>query len=220
MSRLRLVLLGPPGAGKGTQASNLAAHLGVPHISTGDMFREAAASGTELGALVSSYMESGGLVPDDVTISVVRRRLSLEDCGMGFILDGFPRTLPQARALDETLEEMDATLDAVVNISVPDEVLVRRSSGRRTCSRCGRTYHLEYDPPEREGLCDDCGGELVHRSDDREETVLQRLHVYGERTAPLVDYYRSRSLLRTVDGDSSIDEVFERIRSALEAAPE
>jgi len=186
---MQLVLLGPPGAGKGTQAVRLAEQLGIPHVSTGDMFRAAVKDGTELGRKANEYMEAGALVPDEITIGIVRERLSTSECRPGFILDGFPRTLPQAEALSDVLDELELELDAVLYLELDDSVVVHRITGRRVCRGCGATYHVDFDPPDREGVCNECGGELYQRDDDAEETVRERLRVYKEQTAPLIDYY-------------------------------
>ena len=208
---MRLVLLGPPGAGKGTQAELIKSHFSIPHISTGDMLREARKNQTELGRQAEKYMEAGELVPDSVVIGIVRERLSAPDCSKGFLLDGFPRTVQQAVAL----EESGVVLDGVVNIQVPRELLIKRLSGRRICRQCGKAWHVEFNPPPG-GTCD-CGGELYQRSDDASETVSQRLDVYLEQTSPLVDWYRQKGLLQVVDGNQGIDEVFVSILTALES---
>jgi adenylate kinase len=204
---MRLILLGPPGAGKGTQAESLSDTLGIPHISTGDMFREAVAAGTPLGMEAKSYMDAGKLVPDEVTIGIVRERLNRPDARSGFVLDGFPRTVPQAEALDRILDDLSEKIDAVVCIDVPEEKLVRRLSQRRVCRDCGTIYHLESKPPGPDGRCTACGGELYQRDDDTEETVRRRLEVYRLQTEPLIRYYERRGLLRTVSGDQDIDSV-------------
>jgi adenylate kinase len=212
---MRILLMGPPGAGKGTQAAKIAAHFGIPHISTGDIFRAAINSGSELGKKLKQFLDSGQLVPDEVTIAVVRERLEQPDCEDGFLLDGFPRTIPQAEALDKMLEQMGKELDIVLNISVAPEIIVQRLSGRRICRNCGATYHVKFQPPRQPGVCDHCGGELYQRSDDNEETVKERLDVYTKQTAPLLDYYRERGLLYQIDGDQSIDQVWSEIERAL-----
>jgi adenylate kinase len=211
---MQIVLLGMPGAGKGTQAARIRDEFGLPHISTGDMFRAAAAMGTALGAKVKGYLDSGMLVPDDVTIEVVRERLSQPDAANGFLLDGFPRTLAQAEALDAMLRDLGRDLSAALYIHVPQEVLLSRMTGRRICRKCGATYHVVFQPPKQEGVCDRCGGELYQRSDDTEEAVKTRLQQYAH-TAPLVEYYRKRELLRQVDGQRPIDEVYAQVRAIL-----
>lgn len=204
---MKIVLLGPPGAGKGTQSDVLTKKLFLPHISTGDMFRSAISAGTALGIEAKEYMDKGLLVPDEVTIGIIRDRISQPDCREGFLLDGFPRNIPQAQALDALLAEEKTALDAVINIEVPFESLIKRLSGRRMCRNCGNIYHLLYNPPTVEGECDDCGGGLYQRSDDQEESVKQRLIVYEERTAPLIQYYADKGLLHTVNGDQPIKDV-------------
>ena len=204
---MRLVLLGAPGAGKGTLAKQLSKALGVVHISTGDIFREEVAAGTELGKKAKSYMDRGALVPDEVVIGMVKQRLSRPDVNAGFILDGFPRTVPQAEALDKVLEESNQPLDAVLDIVVPEETVVRRLSGRRVCRQCGAIYHIDNMPTKQEGVCDKCGGEVYQRDDDQPEAIRQRLKVYAEATAPLTDYYRTKGLLRPVDGTGTPEEV-------------
>ncbi len=208
---MRLVLLGPPGAGKGTQAARLAAKYRIPHIATGDMFRAHAARGTPLGRQAKGHMDSGALVPDEVVIAMVRERLAEPDARRGFVLDGFPRTVPQAEALEELTE-----IDAVVNLQVGPEVIIERQAGRRSCPR-GHVYNLRTHPPRRPGVCDVDGEPLVQREDDKPEVVRQRLREYEEKTKPLVDYYHRKSLLVTVHGEGSVDEVFYRITEALEA---
>jgi adenylate kinase len=211
---MQVILLGLPGAGKGTQAERITAEYGIPHISTGDMFRAAIAAGTALGLELKSYLDSGRLVPDDVTISVVRERLQQKDTEKGFLLDGFPRTLGQAEALGSMLQEIHRELSAVLYIHVPQEVLLARLTGRRICKSCGATYHVVYQPPKTTGVCDKCHGELYQRSDDTEAAVATRLEQYAQ-TAPLVDYYRERGLLRQVDGERPIDVVKDEIESIL-----
>jgi len=211
---MQVVLLGLPGAGKGTQAERITAEFAVPHISTGDMFRAAIAADTELGREVKAYLDSGRLVSDELTIRVVQDRFLQPDAMRGFLLDGFPRTLPQAEALDATLQEMGRAIDAVLFIHVPQEVLLARLTGRRICQSCGATYHLEFQPPQHEGICDKCQGELYQRPDDTEEAVKMRLQQYAY-TAPLVEFYRDRGLLRQVDGDRPIDEVYADVRRLL-----
>jgi len=213
---MNLVLLGPPGAGKGTQAERISEAYGIPHISTGDIFRENLKKGTELGLKAKEYMDRGELVPDEVVIGIVQARLAESDCGRGFILDGFPRTVAQADALKETLSRMGMGLDHVLNIQVEDDTVVERLTARRTCRDCGAVYHLKFDPPRQEGRCDACGGELYVRDDDREETVRARLEEYRRKTQPLIDYYRAQGLLRDIDGGAPMDEVLGQIRRVLE----
>jgi adenylate kinase len=215
---LRLVIFGPPGAGKGTQAKLLSERLGVPHIATGDMLREAVKAGTRLGGLAKKYMDEGRLVPDEVVIGMVEERLRQPDCSKGFILDGFPRTIEQAEALDSELEKLGLKLDAVLNLEVGDEEVVKRIALRRTCRSCGAVFHLIFNPPRREGVCDRCGGELYQRDDDKEEVVRNRLKVYRQQTKPLLEFYRRRGLLRDVNGERSIEDVFKEILAALGAA--
>ncbi|MCD6500200.1 MAG: adenylate kinase [Deltaproteobacteria bacterium] len=212
---MNLILLGAPGAGKGSQAAPLKARLGVPHISTGDMLREARRSGTDLGRKAAEYMDSGRLVPDDVVVGLVEERLARPDASKGFILDGFPRTEAQADALMAMLERNGRTVDHVVQLDVPEDVLVARLSGRRSCPKCGRPYHVEFTPPKNDNLCDVCGVELVWREDDRPESVRQRLRTYEEQTAPLISYFRNKGLLRPLDGQGSVDVVLDRVRAVL-----
>ena len=212
---MKIVLLGPPGAGKGTQADVLVKKLLVPHISTGDMFRAAISNGTELGKEAKEYMDKGQLVPDIVTVGIIRDRISMSDCREGFLLDGFPRTLPQAEALDGLMAEMSTNLDAVLNISVPLERLIDRLTGRRMCRNCGTIYHLLYNAPEVENVCDACGGELYQRDDDKEATVKSRLEVYEAQTAPLIAYYEEQGILHTINGDLPINEVTAQLGEAL-----
>jgi adenylate kinase len=213
---MNLILLGAPGAGKGTQAKLIVEKYGIPQISTGDMLREAVAKGTELGKKAKEYMDRGELVPDEVVIGIVKERLKQPDCDKGFILDGFPRTLKQAEELDKMLEELGKKIDAVINVHVPEEEVVKRIVNRRTCKNCGAVYHLIYNPPKEEGKCDKCGGELYQRDDDKEETVRARYKVYKEQTEPLIDYYSKKGLLYNVDGTKSIEEVFEEIKKILD----
>ena len=213
-----ILLMGPPGAGKGTQAERLISEYGIPQISTGDMFRAAVKSGTALGKEAKSYMDKGALVPDSVTVGIVKERLAEDDCKKGWILDGFPRTTAQAAALDAILHDMGISLTAVLNIQAEKEGLVRRVCGRFVCRKCGASFHKEFRPPKQEGICDTCGGELYQRDDDKEETVKQRLSVYESSTAPLIDYYKASGVLYDIDGDKSMDEVYAQIVSALEKA--
>lgn len=210
---MRLIMLGAPGAGKGTQAARVAEKLQIPHISTGDIFRANLKNGTELGKKAKEYMDAGKLVPDELTCDLVADRLAQADCADGFILDGFPRTIPQAEALDKVLEKLGTTIDYAVNIDVPDEAIVSRMSGRRACVGCGATYHIVFNPPKKEDICDHCGAGLILRDDDRPETVQTRLRVYHEQTQPLIDFYGSKGNLVTVDGTQNMDDVF---RSILE----
>jgi adenylate kinase len=212
---VNLLIMGPPGAGKGTQAAEIVKELKIPHISTGDMLREAVKQGTEMGKKAKEYMDKGQLVPDEVIIGVVKERLGQPDCKVGFLLDGFPRTLPQAEALDQTLKEMGIKLDAVINIRVPREKIVDRITGRRVCRSCGDTYHVVNKPPKESGKCDKCGGELYQRSDDTAETVNKRLDVYEAQTQPLLDYYGKQGIVLDINGDQPINRVLEDILSAL-----
>ena len=205
--RLFMVLLGAPGAGKGTQAERLSENLGIPQVSTGDLFRENLKKETELGLLAKQYMESGELVPDEVTVGMVRERLSRSDAAKGAILDGFPRTIAQAEALEELLHDMGEKLDTVPYIKVPEDVLLARLAGRWTCRKCGAMYHELFSPPQEPGVCDKCGGELYQRPDDTPETQKHRIKVYFEQTAPLIDYYRDKGLLVEVDGRPGIEEI-------------
>jgi adenylate kinase len=213
---MNIVFLGPPGAGKGTQAKILIERYGIPQISTGDMLREHRAKGTELGKKAQEYMDKGQLVPDEIILGMVKERLSQPDCQKGFILDGFPRTVAQAEALDKLLSEMGKKLDFALALIVPDDLLVERLTGRRTCKTCGMMYHIKYKPPKVEGKCDVCGGELYQRPDDNEETVRNRLKVYHEQTAPLIEYYKNQGILREIDGSKSIEEITQQIISILE----
>ncbi|MCS7121848.1 MAG: adenylate kinase [Archaeoglobaceae archaeon] len=208
---MNLILLGAPGAGKGTQAKMLKEKYGFVHISTGDILREAVAKGTELGKKAKEYMDKGLLVPDEIVIGIVKERLKEPDCNKGIILDGFPRTLRQAEELDKILKEMNMKIDAVINIFVSEEEVIKRISYRRSCRNCGTVYNIIYNPPKKNLICDKCGGELYQRDDDREETVKERYKVYVERTEPLIEYYRKKNVLFNVDGTKSIDEIFEEI---------
>ncbi len=212
---MKLLITGRPGAGKGTQAVNIKEYYKIPHISTGDMFRAAMKAGTKMGLLAKSYMEKGQLVPDEVTIGIVEDRLSEADCKDGFLLDGFPRNLAQAEALDKFLTKNGIKLDAVLDVNVENSVLVRRMVGRRVCKNCGATYHIEFNKPLKDGICDNCGSNLVQRPDDTEATAVNRLAVYDEQTAPLLDYYKKQGILKTVNGDQSFDKVFEDIKAVL-----
>lgn len=212
---MKILLMGPPGAGKGTQAEKLTELFNIPHISTGDMFRKAQKDGTELGLKAKSYMEKGQLVPDEVTIGIVRERLAEADCKEGFLLDGFPRTVQQADALDQILTNLGTHLDAVINIEVAKDFLVERLTGRRVCRGCGATYHVKFNAPKVEGICDKCGGELYQRADDTIETVGNRLDVYAGQTAPLIDYYAAKDLLKNIDGSQSVEKVLADIKACL-----
>jgi adenylate kinase len=212
---VRLIFLGPPAAGKGTQARRFAAEHGIPHISTGDILRAAIREGTYLGREAKRYMDRGALVPDDVMIGIVRERLQRSDCARGFILDGFPRTIPQAEALAGLLETMNAPLNYVVNMAVPVEEILRRMHGRFTCQTCGRMFNLMLYPPKTPGRCDCCGGVLIQRADDRIDTVHERLEVYRQSTQPLIEYYWEKGVLKTVDGTGTIDDISKRILEAV-----
>ena len=209
---MNLILLGAPGAGKGTQAEVICSKLSIPAISTGNIIREALAKGTEMGIKAKSYIDAGRLVPDDVVIGIIKERLAKDDCRNGFILDGFPRTIPQAEALDA----MGVVIDRVIDIEVSDEAIVNRLSGRRVCSSCGASYHLEYKKPAVQGVCDSCGGELIQRKDDHPDTVLDRLRVYHEQTEPLKDYYSKAGLLRVVEGQEEVAQTTALTLKALE----
>jgi adenylate kinase len=213
---MRLVLLGLPGIGKGTQAAKLAAEFGIKHVSTGDIFRDPAFRGTDLGKRVAEYAARGDLVPDDVVVGVILGRLADEDLAAGYILDGFPRTLGQAEAFDAALADSGATLDAVLFFDGDDEIVVERLTGRRTCSECNAICHALFDPPAKDGVCDSCGAKLYVREDDREETVRNRIEVYRNETRPLIDYYSGKGLLRTIDGTAGVEEVFRNTIEALE----
>lgn len=212
---LNIVLMGLPGAGKGTQAERIKETYRIPHISTGDMFREAVKNETALGQEAKKYMDRGDLVPDEITVGIVRERLSQDDCTQGFLLDGFPRTVPQAKNVDETLADMSRELDFVLYIHVSRDELMKRLTGRRICQDCGATYHVTFHPPENEGVCDKCGGPLYQRSDDREETVGNRLDVNMKQTQLLLDYYASKKRLVKINGEQSIDQVFADIEANL-----
>jgi adenylate kinase len=212
---VNLVLMGLPGAGKGTQAEKIVAQYGVPHISTGDMFRAAMKDGTELGLKAKSFMDKGELVPDEVTIGIVRERLSKNDCQNGFLLDGFPRTVPQAEALEAILAGLKRNIDYVINIDVNKDILMERLTGRRICKDCGATYHLVFNPPSNEGTCDRCGGELYQRADDNAETVQNRLDVNVKQAQPLLDFYQSKGYLRDINGLQEINDVFRDIEQLL-----
>ena len=212
---MRLLIMGRPGAGKGTQAANIKEYYGIPHISTGDMFRAAIKEGTELGKLAKSYMDKGALVPDEVTIGIVKERLLKDDCKKGFLLDGFPRNVLQAEALDSFMKEQGIGLDAVLDVNVDASILIRRIVGRRICKTCGATYHIDFNKPKKEGICDNCGTPLIQRADDTIETAGSRLEVYDKQTAPLLAYYEKQNLLKTVNGDQELNKVFEDIKAVL-----
>jgi adenylate kinase len=212
---VRIVLVGPPGAGKGTQAQFIATHLAIPKISTGDIFRYNVSQGTPLGRQAKEYMDRGDLVPDEVTIAMVRDRLNEDDAKDGFLLDGFPRNVPQAETLKKQLMDWDTRLTVVLELVVDEDEVVRRLSGRRTCRRCERVWHIMFDPPTREGICDACGGTLFQRDDDREETVRHRLEVYKKQTAPLVSYYADEGILIGIDATGPVEEVTERALAGL-----
>lgn len=212
---MKIIMLGAPGAGKGTQAKKIAAKYNIPHISTGDIFRANIKNGTELGKKAKTYMDQGLLVPDELVVDLVVDRVNQDDCENGYVLDGFPRTIPQAEALDKALEALGQKVDCAIDVDVPDENIVRRMSGRRACVGCGATYHLEYAPTKKEGVCDSCGQELILRDDDKPETVQKRLGVYHEQTQPLIDYYTNAGILKTVDGTIDIEEVFNEIIAIL-----
>ena len=205
---MKIVMLGAPGAGKGTQALNIAKQYGIPHISTGDIFRANIKNQTELGMKAKEYMDKGALVPDEITIGMLLDRIADNDCSNGFVLDGFPRTIPQAESLKAALLLQDAKIDYAVDIEVPDEVITTRMSGRRACPKCGGTYHIVFNPPKKDGICDNCGSELVQRADDKPETVIERLKTYHEMTQPLIDFYKERGILKVIDGTQSMDKVF------------
>lgn len=212
---MRTILMGPPGAGKGTQAAVLVDRFHIPHISTGDMFRAAMKAGTSLGLKAKDYMDAGALVPDEVTIGIVGERLLEPDCTNGFLLDGFPRTVAQADALGKILEQMELKLDGVLNLRVDEEKLLARLTGRRVCRKCGATYHVLYNPPAQDSICNECGGELYQRGDDTLETAKNRLNVYNQQTEPLIAYYRKQGLLKEIEGDQEIDLVLQDIIVAL-----
>ncbi len=212
---MRLILLGPPGAGKGTQAVSIVDKYKVPHISTGDIFRYNIKEGTDLGKKAKDYMDKGLLVPDELVLKIVEDRLKMDDCKGGFLLDGFPRTVMQAVALDEVLRNMDVSLDKVINIEADKDILVERAVGRRICKECGATFHIKNNPSKRGDICDKCGGDLYQRADDNEETVATRIEVYLKDTTPLIDYYGRQNKLVTVDGIKAIDKVFEDIVASL-----
>lgn len=214
---MKLIMLGAPGAGKGTQAKKISAKYGIPHISTGDIFRANIKGGTELGMKTKAFMDQGQLVPDEITIGMLLDRIKEDDCQKGYVLDGFPRTIPQAESLTKALTELGDKIDWAVNVDVPDENIISRMSGRRACLGCGQTYHIVYNAPSQEGICDVCGQELVLRDDDKPETVQKRLEVYHKQTQPLIDYYRGAGVLAEVDGTKDLEEVFQDIVKILGA---
>ena len=213
---MKIIMLGAPGAGKGTQAKMIAEKYMIPHISTGDIFRANIKNGTELGMEAKKYMDQGQLVPDELTVKILLDRVAKDDCANGYVLDGFPRTIPQAEVLDKALSELGDAIDFAIDVNVPDENIVRRMSGRRACLSCGATYHIEHIPPKTEGICDTCGKELVLRDDDKPETVLNRLKVYHDQTQPLIDFYTKKGVLESVDGTVDMKEVFAAIVAILE----
>ena len=212
---MKIIMLGAPGAGKGTQAKMIAEKYGIPHISTGDIFRYNIKNGTELGKEAKKYMDQGLLVPDELTVKILLDRVAKDDCKNGYVLDGFPRTIPQAEVLEEALAKLGDRIDYAINVEVPDENIVKRMGGRRACVNCGATYHIEHVPPKKEGICDNCGSELILRDDDKPETVKNRLSVYHEQTQPLIDFYNGKGVLRTVDGTVDMKDVFNAIVAIL-----
>lgn len=214
---MKIIMLGAPGAGKGTQAKKIAAKYGIPHISTGDIFRANIKNGTELGNKAKVYMDQGLLVPDELVVDLVVDRFKESDCENGYVLDGFPRTIPQAKALDEALAKTGDAVEYAIDVDVPDENIIRRMSGRRACANCGGTYHIVTIPPKKEGICDTCGAELILREDDKPETVEKRLKVYHEQTQPLIDYYNEKGILKSVNGIRDLEIVFEDIVKIVEA---
>lgn len=215
---MKIIMLGAPGAGKGTQAKMIAGKYGIPHISTGDIFRANIKDQTELGMEAKKYMDQGLLVPDELTVKILLDRVAKDDCRNGYVLDGFPRTIPQAEVLDKAVEELNESIDFAVNVDVKDENIIKRMSGRRACLKCGATYHIEHIPPKKDGICDSCGSELVLRDDDKPETVKKRLSVYHEQTQPLIDYYNKKGILREVDGSQDMNDVFNAIVAILDGA--
>ena len=212
---MKIIMLGAPGAGKGTQAKMIAAKYGIPHISTGDIFRANIKNGTELGAKAKQYMDKGELVPDELVVDLVIDRFKEDDCKNGYVLDGFPRTIPQAEALDKALTAIGENVDYAINVEVPDENIINRMGGRRACVGCGATYHIVYSPTKVEGKCDTCGGDLIIRDDDKPETVKNRLSVYHEQTQPLIDYYTKKGIIKEVDGTVDMNDVFKAITDIL-----
>ena len=214
---MKIVMLGAPGAGKGTQAKKIAGKYGIPHVSTGDIFRANIKNGTKLGMQAKAYMDAGNLVPDEITIGMLLDRINQEDCEKGYVLDGFPRTIPQAESLTAALKERGESIDYAIDVDVPDENIIRRMSGRRACLSCGATYHIVYNAPKKEGVCDQCGEPLVLRDDDKPETVQNRLNVYHRQTQPLIDYYKKEGVLAQVDGTQDMEQVFQDIVKILGA---
>ena len=212
---MKIVMLGAPGAGKGTQAQMIAEKYQLPHVSTGDIFRMNIKNGTQLGMEAKTYMDQGLLVPDELTVRILLDRVGQDDCKNGYVLDGFPRTIPQAEVLEDALTKLGDQIDFAINVEVPDENIIRRMGGRRACLSCGATYHIEHVPPKKEGICDVCGQELVLRDDDKPETVKNRLRVYQEQTQPLIDFYTKKGVLRTVDGTQDMQDVFSAIKEIL-----
>lgn len=212
---MKIIMLGAPGAGKGTQAKMIAEKYDIPHISTGDIFRYNIKNGTELGKEAKKYMDQGLLVPDELTVKILLDRVAKDDCKNGYVLDGFPRTIPQAEVLEEALTKLGDRIDYAINVEVPDENIVKRMGGRRACVNCGATYHIEHVPPKKEGICDNCGSELILRDDDKPETVKNRLSVYHKQTQPLIDFYNGKGVLRTVDGTVDMKDVFNAIVAIL-----
>lgn len=212
---MKIIMLGAPGAGKGTQAKRIAAKYTIPHISTGDIFRANIKEGTELGKKAKTYMDQGLLVPDELVVDLVVDRLLQEDCRNGYVLDGFPRTIPQAESLDEALNKIGEKMDYAIDVDVPDENIVTRMGGRRACVGCGATYHVKYNPTKKEGICDTCGEQLILRDDDKPETVQKRLDVYHEQTQPLIEYYKNAGILKSVDGTMDMEDVFKAIVQIL-----
>ncbi len=213
---MKIIMLGAPGAGKGTQAKMIAKEYGIPHISTGDIFRANIKEGTELGKEAKTYMDAGQLVPDELTVKILLDRVAKDDCKDGYVLDGFPRTIPQAEVLDEALTKLGDKIDFAIDVDVPDENIVRRMGGRRACVTCGATYHIEHVPPKKEGICDTCGSELILRDDDKPETVSNRLKVYHDQTQPLIDFYTKKGVLKSVDGTIDMMDVFASIKAILD----
>ena len=212
---MKIIMLGAPGAGKGTQAKMIAKEYGIPHVSTGDIFRANIKEGTELGKEAKGYMDKGLLVPDELTVKILLDRVAKDDCKNGYVLDGFPRTIPQAEVLEDALNKLNDKIDYAIDVNVPDENIIKRMSGRRACLKCGATYHIEHVPTKKEGICDVCGEPLVLRDDDKPETVKNRLDVYHKQTQPLIDFYSERNILKTVDGTVDMMDVFNAIKGIL-----